>query len=457
MIDMANNYDSARQLIEELNGLLEQHRYQKLHEIIADANEMDVAEFMEQLTPVQQITCFRTLPKDQASEVFAELGPDTQQRIISNITDQELGRIIEDLFVDDAVDMLEEMPASVVKRVLKNARPDTRSLINQFLKYPEASAGSIMTAEFMDLKKDMTVVQAIERIRTRGEDSESIYTCFVTDARRVLEGVISLKHLLMSPDDAKVADLMESGVISVTTLEDRETAAQTMMRYDLMAMAVVDGEHRLVGIITADDVMDVIQEEATEDIEKLAAMTPSDHPYLKTSVFTLAKNRIVWLLFLMLSAMVTGTILENYEAAFVAFPLLVTCMPMLTGTAGNAGSQASTLIIRGMSIGEIELRDWWRVTLKELRVAALCGLVLCLVNTIRLMISFPGQTTITIVVSLSLFLIVIIAKFVGSLLPMLARLIKVDPAIMASPLISTIMDSVSMLIYFNIAKAFLHV
>ena len=457
MIEMANNYESARQLIEELNDLLEQHQYQKLHEIVAEANEMDVAEFMEQLTPVQQITCFRTLPKDQASEVFAELEPDTQQRIISNITDQELGRIIEDLFVDDAVDMLEEMPASVVKRVLKSAHPETRSLINQFLKYPEDSAGSIMTAEFMDLKKDMTVAQAIERIRTRGEDSESIYTCFVTDARRVLEGVITLKHLLMSPDDARVSELMESDVISVTTLEDRETAAQTMMRYDLMAMAVVDGEHRLVGIITADDVMDVIQEEATEDIEKLAAMTPSDHPYLKTSVFVLAKNRIVWLLFLMLSAMVTGTILENYEAAFVAFPLLVTCMPMLTGTAGNAGSQASTLIIRGMSIGEIELRDWWRVTLKELRVAALCGLVLCLVNTIRLMFSFPGQTTITIVVSCSLFLIVIIAKFVGSLLPMLARLIKVDPAIMASPLISTIMDSVSMLIYFNIAKAFLHV
>ena len=250
---------------------------------------------------------------------------------------------------------------------------------------------------------------------------------------------------------------MNTEVIRADTLEDQESVARTMMKYNIMAMAVVDQENRLVGIVTADDVMDVIQAEATEDIEKLAAMAPSERPYLKTSVMTLARNRIVWLLFLMLSAMVTGTILERYEAAFVAFPLLVTCMPMLTGTAGNAGSQASTLIIRGMSVGDIQLRDWWRVTLKELRVAALCGAALCVVNTIRLMISFPHETAITIVVSLSLFLIVIIAKFVGSLLPMLAKLIRVDPAIMASPLISTIMDSVSMLLYFNIARAVLHV
>lgn len=453
---MSNTADT-RQLVEELNELLEQKQFAKLHAVIAETNEMDVALFMEQLTPVQQITCFRTLPKDQASDVFAELEPDTQQTIIDAITDQEIGHIIEDLFVDDAVDMLEEMPASVVKRVLKNAKPETRYLINQFLKYPEDSAGSIMTAEFMDLKKHMTVAQAIERIRRRGEDSESIYTCFVTNSKRVLEGVVSLKDLLLSQDDTTVEEIMTPDVIRATTLEDQESVAKTMMKYDFMAMAVVDQENRLVGIVTADDVMDVIQDEATEDIEKMAAIAPSDHPYLKTSVFVLAKNRIVWLLFLMLSAMVTGTILENYEAAFVAFPLLVTCMPMLTGTAGNAGSQASTLIIRGMSIGDIQLADWWKVTLKELRVAALCGAALCVVNTIRLMISFPGQTTITIVVSLSLFLIVIIAKFVGSLLPMLAKLIRVDPAIMASPLISTIMDSVSMLIYFNIARVFLKV
>lgn len=454
---MSSNTLDPQQRIDELNQLLETKQFHKLHETIADTNEMDVAAFMEQLSPLQQITCYRTLPKDQASDVFAELEPETQQNIISAITDQEIGPIIEDLFVDDAVDMLEEMPAMVVKRVLKNTRPETRSLINQFLKYPEDSAGSIMTAEYMDLHKDMTVLQAIDRIRKRGEDSEQIYTCYVTNRRRVLEGVVTVKELLLSSDDCLIEDIMETDVITATTLDDKEDAAQTMMKYDFLAMPVVDKENRLVGIITADDVMDVIEEEATEDMEKMAAIAPSDHPYLKTSVLELAKNRIFWLLFLMVSAMLTGSILAHYETAFVAFPLLVTCMPMLTGTAGNAGSQASTLIIRGMSVGDIQLKDWLRVALKELRVAALCGLALCAVNTVRLLLTYPGQTTITIVVSLSLFLIIMIAKFIGSLLPMFAKLIHVDPAIMASPVISTVMDSVSMLLYFGIAGALLHV
>lgn len=454
---MSSNNMDPQQRIEELNALLESKQFQKLHQTIAETNEMDVAAFMEQLTPLQQVTCYRTLPKDQASDVFAELEPETQQTIIDSITDQEIGPIIEDLFVDDAVDMLEEMPAMVVKRVLKNTRPETRSLINQFLKYPEDSAGSIMTAEYMDLHKDMTVLQAIDRIRKRGEDSEQIYTCYVTNHRRVLEGVVTVKELLLSADDCLIEDIMETGVITATTLDDKEEAAQTMMKYDFLAMPVVDKENRLVGIITADDVMDVIEEEATEDMEKMAAIAPSDHPYLKTSVFELAKNRIFWLLFLMVSAMLTGSILSHYEAAFVAFPLLVTCMPMLTGTAGNAGSQASTLIIRGMSVGDIQLKDWLRVALKEIRVAALCGLALCAVNTVRLLITYPGQTLITVVVSLSLFLIIVIAKFIGSLLPMFAKLIHVDPAIMASPVISTVMDSVSMLLYFGIAGVLLHV
>lgn len=454
---MSNNTLDTQQLIQELNELLETKQFQKLHETIAETNEIDVAEFMEQLSPLQQITCYRTLPKDQASDVFAELEPETQQTIIAAITDQEIGPIIEDLFVDDAVDMLEEMPAMVVKRVLKNTRPETRKLINQFLKYPEDSAGSIMTAEYLDLHKDMTVLQAIERIRRRGEETEQIYTCYVTNNKRVLEGVVTVKELLLSGDDTLVEDIMETGIITASTLDDRESTAQTMMKYDFLAMPVVDKENRLVGIITADDVMDVIEEEATEDMEKMAAIAPSDHPYLKTSVFALAKNRIVWLMFLMISAMFTGSILAHYEAAFVAFPLLVTCMPMLTGTAGNAGSQASTLIIRGMSVGDIQLKDWLRVALKELRVAALCGVALCVVNTARLLITYPGQTVITIVVSLSLFLIIIIAKFIGSLLPMFAKLVHVDPAIMASPVISTIMDSVSMLLYFNIARVLLKV
>ena len=452
-----SNYTDTQERIQELSRLLETKQFQQLHQLISETNEIDVAAFMEQLTPLQQVTCFRTLPKDQASDIFAELEPETQQTIISSITDQEIGSIIEDLFVDDAVDMLEEMPAMVVKRVLKNAKPETRSLINQFLKYPEDSAGSIMTAEYVDLDKDMTVLQAIDRIRKRGEESEQIYTCYVTNHKRILEGVVTVKELLLSGDDTLMEDIMETEVITASTLEDKETAAQTIMKYDLMVMPVVDKESRLVGIITADDVMDVIEAEATEDMEKMAAIAPSDHPYLKTSVFSLAKNRIVWLMFLMISAMFTGSILGHYEAAFVAFPLLVTCMPMLTGTAGNAGSQASTLIIRGMSVGDIQLKDWLRVALKELRVAMLCGGALCAVNTLRLLLTYPGQTVITVVVSLSLFLIIIIAKVVGCLLPMLAKLIHVDPAIMASPVISTIMDSVSMLLYFNIARVLLHI
>jgi len=454
---VSNNIIETQQLIEHLNELLVNKQFQRLHEEIAEVNEMDVAAFMEQLTPLQQITCYRTLPKDQASDVFAELEPETQQTIITNITDQEIGLIIEDLFVDDAVDMLEEMPAMVVKRVLKNAKPETRKVINQFLQYPEDSAGSIMTAEYMDLHKDMSVAQAIGHIRRRGADSEQIYTCYVTNNKRVLEGVVTVKELLLSGDDTIIEDIMETDIITASTMDDKESTAQTMMKYDFLAMPVVDKENRLVGIITADDVMDVIEEEATEDMELMAAIAPSDHPYLKTSVFELAKNRIVWLLFLMISAMLTGSILSHYEAAFVAFPLLVTCMPMLTGTAGNAGSQASTLIIRGMSVGEIELKDALRVAFKELRVAALCAAVLCIVNVARLLLTYPDQAVIAVVVTLSLFLIVVIAKFIGSLLPMLAKLIHVDPAIMASPVISTIMDSVSMLLYFNIARVLLKV
>lgn len=454
---MSNNNLDTQILVEELAELLETKQFKKLHDTIAETNEMDVAAFMDTLTPAQTAKCFRTLSKDQASDVFANLEPETQQTVIEAITDQEIATIIEDLFVDDAVDMLEEMPAMVVKRVLRNAKPETRKLINQFLNYPEDSAGSIMTAEFMDLHKDLTVLEAIEHIRRVGEEAEQIYTCYVTNNKRILEGVVTLKELLLSPDNTLIEDIMETDVITASTMDDKESAAQTMMKYDFMAMPVVDKENRLVGIITADDVMDVIEEEATEDMEKMAAIAPSDHPYLKTSVFALSKNRILWLMFLMISAMFTGSILSHYEAAFVAYPLLVTCMPMLTGTAGNAGAQASTLIIRGMSVGDIQLRDWLRVAFKELRVAAICGVALCIVNFARLAVTYPGQWVINLVVTASLFVIIIIAKFIGSLLPMFAKLIHVDPAIMASPVISTIMDSVSMLLYFNLAKLVLHV
>lgn len=398
---------------------------------------------------------FRTLPKEIGAEVFSELEPEVQELVIRSVTDQELGAIVEDLFVDDAVDMLEEMPANVVKRVLKSARPDTRRLINQFLNYPENSAGSIMTAEFIDLRKNMTVSDAIGRIRRIGEDSEQIYTCYVMDSHRHLEGVITVKELLLAGDDQVLEQLMEPDVITVTTTEDQEETAQRMKRYNLLSMPVVDRENRLVGIVTADDVMDVLEEEATEDFEKMAAISPSERPYLKTTPFTLARKRIVWLLVLMISGMITGGILGRYEAAIAAMPLLVTFIPMLTDTGGNAGSQSSTLIIRGMAVGEIKPGDFFRVLWKELRVSMLVGLALSAVNFARLLITYPGQWSIALTVSLALCATVVMAKTIGGVLPMIARLIKVDPAIMAAPLITTVVDAFSLVIYFSVAHALL--
>lgn len=344
-----------------LHELMEQKQYVELCAALEEYNEVDAAGFMEQIPTEAASQIFLLLHKKFSSEVFANLSPQTQEHIISKITDAELHHIVEELYVDDAVDMLGELPANMVKRVLKSATPKTRNLINQYLQYPENSVGSIMTAEFIDLKQDMTVCQAIEHIRKVGEDSEQIYTCYVINRQRVLEGVVTVKDLLLSADDVQLAQLMETNLITAVTTEDREALARRMMKYDLLAMPVVDSENRLVGIVTVDDVMDVIQEEATEDFEKMAAMSPSEHPYLKAGVFELAKNRIIWLLVLMVSGMVTGLILGKYEAAFASLPLLVTFIPMLTDTGGNAGSQSSTLIIRGMAMGEIGSRDFFRV------------------------------------------------------------------------------------------------
>lgn len=435
--------------------LIEHRDVRGLRAALAQENEVDIAEFMGQLPQEQAILVFRTLPKEIGAEVFSELEPEVQELVIRSVTDQELGAIVEDLFVDDAVDMLEEMPANVVKRVLKSARPDTRRLINQFLNYPENSAGSIMTAEFIDLRKNMTVSDAIGRIRRIGEDSEQIYTCYVMDSHRHLEGVITVKELLLAGDDQVLEQLMEPDVITVTTTEDQEETAQRMKRYNLLSMPVVDRENRLVGIVTADDVMDVLEEEATEDFEKMAAISPSERPYLKTTPFTLARKRIVWLLVLMISGMITGGILGRYEAAIAAMPLLVTFIPMLTDTGGNAGSQSSTLIIRGMAVGEIKPGDFFRVLWKELRVSMLVGLALSAVNFARLLITYPGQWSIALTVSLALCATVVMAKTIGGVLPMIARLIKVDPAIMAAPLITTVVDAFSLVIYFSVAHALL--
>lgn len=438
-----------------LLDLLNQKRYQDLRAALAEENEVDLADFIESLPQDKAALTFRTLPKELAAEVFSNLPSEMQQVIVSSVTDQELSALIEDLYVDDAVDMLEELPANVVKRVLKTAQPETRKLINQFLNYPENSVGSIMTAEFVDLKKHLAVQDAIKRIRKTGGDCESIYTCYVTDERRVLEGVVTLRELLLANDDATIAEIMESDVITARTTEDREEAVAQMMKYDFLSLPVVDQEERLVGIVTVDDVMDVMEEEATEDFEKMAAMTPSEKPYLKTNVFVLAKNRIMWLLVLMISGMITGSILGRYEAAFAVMPLLVTFIPMLTDTGGNAGSQSSTLVIRGMAVGEIQMSDFFRVVWKEMRVSLLVGAVLSAVNLVRLLIMYPGNELISITVALALFATVFLAKTVGGCLPMLAKLLHADPAIMAAPLITTVVDAFSLIIYFNIAEALL--
>ena len=437
--------------VQALLELLERRDLHALRAALLEENEVDIAEFLEELPQDKIVVVFRALPKEMAAEVFSNLEPDTQQVIIQSATDQEVSAIVEELYVDDAVDMLEELPANVVKRVLKAARPDTRKLINQFLNYPDNSVGSIMTAEFTDLKQSMTVSQAIAHIRRTGENSESVYTCYVTDAGRRLEGVLTIKELLLAQDEQLIADLMETDVITAETTEDQEEAVARMMKYDFISLPVVDKEGRLVGIVTVDDVMDVMEEEATEDFEKMAAMAPSEKPYLKTSVLSLAKHRILWLLVLMISGMITGGILGQYEAAFAAMPLLVTFIPMLTDTGGNAGSQSSTLVIRGMAVGEIQLKDFAKVFWKELRVSMLVGVVLSAVNFVRLIITYPGNYMVALTVALALFVTVMLAKTVGGVLPMAAKLCHADPAIMAAPLITTIVDAISLVVYFRIA------
>ena len=441
--------------IQALLELLERRDLHALRAALLEENEVDIAEFLEELPQDKIVVVFRALPKEMAAEVFSNLEADTQQVIIQSATDQEVSAIVEELYVDDAVDMLEELPANVVKRVLKAARPDTRKLINQFLNYPDNSVGSIMTAEFTDLKQSMTVAQAIAHIRRTGENSESVYTCYVTDAGRRLEGVLTIKELLLAQDEQLIADLMETDVITAETTEDQEEAVARMMKYDFISLPVVDKEGRLVGIVTVDDVMDVMEEEATEDFEKMAAMAPSEKPYLKTSVLSLAKHRILWLLVLMISGMITGGILGQYEAAFAAMPLLVTFIPMLTDTGGNAGSQSSTLVIRGMAVGEIQLKDFAKVFWKELRVSMLVGVVLSAVNFVRLIITYPGNHMVALTVALALFVTVLLAKTVGGVLPMVAKLCHADPAIMAAPLITTIVDAISLVVYFRIACALL--
>ena len=449
---------------EELSGLLDAQRMKALQNRLEEMNEFDVAEFLTEVDTQRMPMVFRLLSKGKAAEVFANLEAPEQELIINSITDSELGAIIEDLYVDDAVDMMEELPANVVKRVMRTATRETRNLINQYLKYPENSAGSIMTAEFVDLKKYMNVREAIARIRRIGEDKETIYTCFVTSADRKLEGVVSVKDLLLNDDETVVGDIMDTNVVFCMTQDDQEEAAEKISDYDLMALPVTDREGRLVGIVTVDDVIDVMEKEATEDFEIMAAMTPSDKPYSRTGAFDIWKNRVPWLLFLMLSATFTTMILNSFEEALAVQTVLIGFVPVIMGTGGNSGAQSSTAIIRSISLGDTEPADVLRVVWKEWRVSILCGVSLEAVNFVkmllvdRLLMNNPEVTvTVALTVSLAIVLTVMFAKVVGSSLPILAEKIGVDPAVVATPLITTISDAVSLLIYLEIARLLIHV
>ena len=446
---------------DELTELLEKRDMKQLKQRMEELNEFDVAEFLTEIDDNQMPMVFRLLSKETAAEVFANFDTPEQEKIINSITDSELSGIIEELYVDDAVDMMEELPANVVKRVMRAARPETRNLINQYLRYPDNSAGSIMTSEFVDLKKYMNVKEAFARIRRIGEDKETIYICFVTSADRKLEGIVTVKDLLLADDDTIIEDLMDRNVIFATTTDDQETVSEMFSDYDLMALPVVDTEGRLVGIVTVDDAIDVLQEETTEDIEKMAAMLPSDKPYLKTSTFETFKSRIPWLLLLMISATFTGQIISRFEDALSAFTILTAYIPMLMDTGGNCGSQASVTVIRGLSLGEIEFSDLFRVIWKECRVALVCGVVLSAANFAKLMLvdrllfGNPITLTVAAVICLTLIFTVFAAKLVGCALPLLAKKVGFDPAVMASPFITTIVDAISLLIYFQFASMLL--
>lgn len=449
---------------EELTELLDRRDMKRLQQRLEDMQEFDVAEFLSEIGDNRMPMVFRLLSKETAAEVFANFDAPEQEQVINSITDSELSGILEELYVDDAVDMMEELPANVVKRVMRTATPETRKLINQYLHYPENSAGSIMTAEFIDLKKYMSVRESIARIRRIGEDKETIYICFVTSADRKLEGIVTVKDLLLAEDDTVIENLMDTNVIFATTTEDQESVAEKISDYDLMAIPVVDLEGRLVGIVTVDDVIDVMEEETTEDFEIMAGMTPSDKPYSRTGTLEMWKNRIPWLMFLMLSATFTSMILTKFEDMLAVQAGLVAFIPMLMGTGGNSGAQASTAVIRSLSLGDTEPKDAFRVMWKEWRVAAICGITLAAVNFVKMLL-FDGMLlhndSVTIAVaatvSVSIVFIVMFAKVVGSMLPIIAEKVGVDPAVMANPLISTVTDAVSLLIYINVARLILHI
>ncbi len=436
--------------------LLQNKNWKALKDILDEMNEQDIAEIFMELEERELTLIYRLLNKELAAEVFVNMEPEYQEQLIRAFSDSELREVLDELYVDDAVDLIEEMPSSLVKRILKHTDPETRKSINEILKYPEDSAGSIMTIEYVDLKRSMTVADAFMRIRRTGVDKETIYTCYVTDSKRKLKGVVTVKELLLADENATIREIMEDNVISVNTSEDKEVVADLFDKYDLLALPVVDKENRLVGIITVDDAIDVMQEEVTEDMELMAAITPTDKPYLKMSVFENFKKRIPWLMLLMVSATFTEKIITHFEGALTSCVVLTAFIPMLTGTCGNCGNQSSSTIIRGISLGEIEFKDTFKVVFKEFSIALICGLALAVVNFAKLMIFNNIGWKIALVVSITMIAAVVFAKVVGSILPVVAKKIGFDPAVMSSPFISTIVDAVTLLIYFFIASSLLN-
>ncbi len=436
----------------KIKELLEIKNYHQIRELLADLNEADTAEIIETVENKEDVVrLFRLLPKDKAADVFSYIPVEYEQMIIESITNREIGQIMTDLYSDDAVDMLEEMPANVVKRILAATDKETRRDINSLLKYPDDSAGSVMTIEYVSLKAYMSVQDAIERIRLVGVNKETINICYVTDAKKHLLGIVSLREIILSNADDLINDIMNENMITVHTLDDQEEVARQFQKYDFSAMPVVDNENRLVGIITVDDVMDIIEEETTEDMEVMAAMTPSDQPYMKTSVFETYKKRIPWLMILMISASITGKIIQGFEAALSSYVILTSFIPMLMDTGGNCGSQSSVSVIRAISLDEIKFSELFKVMWKEIRVSVLVGATLAIANFAKVLIIDQTTVGVAMVVCFTLFITVVLAKFVGCSLPIFADKIGFDPAVMASPFITTIVDALSLLIYFNIA------
>ena len=441
-------------MLERIRELSEVKNYIELKKYLATLDPADIAIFISELSEEEFVIVYRLLPKGIAAEVFVELDSDYQEKLINMFSDKELKEVLNELFLDDTTDLIEEMPANVVRRILNNISKKDRKIVNELLKYPEDSAGSIMTTEFIDFKENMTMEEAFERIRNVGEDKVNIYTGYVLTVSRKILGKIDVKDMILADKDASLRDIMDENIITVNTLEDKEEAAKKFDKYDLITLPVVDNENRLVGIITVDDAIDVLKEEAEEDFEKMAAVTPSEDSYFKTKVFIHAKNRIFWLLLLMISSAVTGAIITKYEAAFSTLPILVSFIPMIMGTGGNCGSQASTLIIRGLAMDEVKSKDIFKVIWKELRVSVLVGICLAIVNGIRLMIQYH-DFSLCIIVGLTLILTAVMAKLIGCVLPIVAKKFKLDPAIMAAPIITTIVDSCSVFAFFNIAMLFI--